>query len=216
MPISDIYSTLTHEFQHLCHNNRNLLVEGDWNSAELYYRWIDEGLAMAAQQMYEGAQQDMLYIANDSYYNSSVRDGNSLLFWDYDDKNKVYSDYAMTYLFFQYLRIQAGNDTTIYNNIITCTSNDYTCVEDVIKSKVDSEYNFGDFIIDFRIALILEDDSGTYGFGGESDFEFTMPYFKGSSATVRGGGGLYLNSTSTFTAPSDAGNNIVFVGIDDK
>ena len=57
MNISEIYSTLTHEFQHLCHNNRNLLVENDWYSGDLYYRWIDEGLAMAAQHMYEGAQQ---------------------------------------------------------------------------------------------------------------------------------------------------------------
>jgi hypothetical protein len=43
-----------------------------------------------------------------------------------------------------------------------------------------------------------------------------MPYFTGSSASLRGGGGLYLNSYSTFTEPEDAGNDIVFVGIDDK
>lgn len=216
MNVNEIYSTLTHEFQHLCHNNRNLLVENDWDSGDLYYRWIDEGLAMAAQQMYEGPQQDMLYVANNSQYNSSVRDGNSFLYWDYSDTNKVYSDYAMAYLFFQYLRIQAGNDTSIYNDIITCTKNDYSCVEDIIKSKVDPEYDMGQFMIDYRIALILEDSSGPYGFGGENGFNFTMPYFTGTSATLRGGGGLYLNSFSTFTEPGDAGSNIVFVGIDDK
>ena len=216
MGVNEIYSTLTHEFQHLCHNNRNLLVENDWGSGDLYYRWIDEGLAMAAQQMYEGPQQDMIYVANSSDYNSSVRDGNSLLYWDYSDTNKVYSDYAMAYLFFQYLRIQCGGDTTIYNDIITCTDNDYTCVEDVIKDKVDSEYDLGQFMVDYRIALILEDNNGPYGFGGESGFAFTMPYFTGNSALLRGGGGLYLNSYSTFTEPGDAGNNVVFVGIDDK
>jgi hypothetical protein len=216
MGVSEIYSTLTHEFQHLCHNNRNLLVENDWYSGDLYYRWIDEGLAMAAQQMYEGAQQDMLYVANDSSYNSSVRDGNSFLYWDYNDTDKVYSDYAMAYLFFQYLRIQAGDDTSIYRDIISCTVNDYTCVEDIIKDKVDTEYDLGQFMVDFRIALILEDSTGPYGFGGESAFKFTMPYFTGSSASLRGGGGLYLKSSSTFTQPADAGNNIIFVGIDSK
>jgi hypothetical protein len=191
-------------------------VENDWYSGDLYYRWIDEGLAMAAQQMYEGAQQDMLYVANDSSYNSSVRDGNSFLYWDYNDTDKVYSDYAMAYLFFQYLRIQAGDDTSIYRDIISCTVNDYTCVEDIIKDKVDTEYDLGQFMVDFRIALILEDSTGPYGFGGESAFKFTMPYFTGSSASLRGGGGLYLKSSSTFTQPADAGNNIIFVGIDSK
>ena len=214
MPISNIYSTLTHEFQHLCHNNRNLLVENDWDSGDLYYRWIDEGLAMAAQQMYGDPLEKWFEVVNNSYYNASLRDGNSFLFWDYDDTDKVYSDYAMAYFFFQYLRIQAGNDTSIYNDIITCSDNDYTCVEDIIKSKVDTEYDFGEFMVDFRIALILEDSAGPYGFGGEEAFKFTMPYFVGSSANLRGGGGLYLRSSSTFTAPGNAGNNIVFVGID--
>ncbi|HDT11193.1 MAG TPA: hypothetical protein ENN58_00495, partial [bacterium] len=99
MPTSDINSTVVHEFQHLVHANRNILIEGDWNSGDLSYRWIDEGLAMAAQHMYEGAQTDMISVMTHTYYNGPIRDGNSFLYWDYYDQEKVYSDYAMAYVF---------------------------------------------------------------------------------------------------------------------
>lgn len=213
MEIGEIFSTMTHEFQHLVHSNRNIIDEGDWGSGELYYRWIDEGLATAAQQMYEGAQQDMLYVINNDGYNQSIANGNSFLYWDYDSNEKVYSDYAMAYVFFQYLRIHAGKDTSIYNEIIECTSNDYKCVENVIKSRVGSAYTFTDFLVDFRIAMILQDNSGKYGFGGEKAFSFTMPYFDGSSASLRGGGAVYLYSAGSFTKPADVSDGLTFVGI---
>lgn len=211
----EIFSTMTHEFQHLVHSNKNILVEGDWNSGELYYRYIDEGLAMAAQQMYGGALADMLYIVNDSGYNQSIGEGNSFIYWDYDDEMKVYSDYAMAYVFFQYLRIRSGNDTTIYHEIIDCGSNNYTCVEEVITSRVDADYSFSDFLLDFRIALILQDKSGPYGFKGESGFNFSMPYFDGTSVSLRGGGGVYVNSNGNFVKPSNAGSSLIFAGIEE-
>ena len=212
----EIFSTMAHEFQHLVHSNKNILVEGDWNSGELYYRYIDEGLAMASQHMYEGIQDEMVYIINDSGYNQSIGEGNSFIYWDYEDEIKVYSDYAMAYVFFQYLRIRAGNDTTIYHEIIDCTSNDYTCVEAAITSRVDPDYTFTDFLLDFRIALILQDKSGRYGFKGEKGFSFTMPYFSDTSVSLRGGGGVYIHSNGNFVKPSNAGNSLIFAGIDEK
>lgn len=212
---AEIFSTMTHEFQHLVHSNKNILIEDDWNSGELPYRYIDEGLATAAQHMYEGLQEEMVYIINDSGYNQSIGEGNSFIYWDYSDDMKVYSDYAMAYVFFQYLRIRAGNDTTIYNEIIECTSNDYTCVEAAITSRVDSDYTFTDFLLDFRIALILQDKSGPYGFNNENGFSFTMPYFGGTSVSLRGGGGVYISSNGNFVKPSNAGNSLIFAGIND-
>jgi hypothetical protein len=209
-------STIVHEFQHLVHANRNFLIEKDQNSGELYYRWIDEGLAMAAQHMYEGAQTDMLYVLNNSSYNGPTRDGNSFLYWDYYDQDKVYSDYAGAYVFFQYLRIQSGFNTSIYREIIECTTNDYRCVENIVRKYVDPDYNLSDFIVDFRIALVLQDDSGPYSFGGEKAFKFTIPDFTGSSVNLRGGGAITISSYGSFTKPSNAGSNIIFVGINTK
>ncbi|HNW81455.1 MAG TPA: hypothetical protein PKG52_01070 [bacterium] len=209
----EIFSTMAHEFQHLVHSNKNILIEGDWNSGELYYRYIDEGLAMAAQHMYGGALAEMIYVINDSGYNQSIGEGNSFIYWDYDDDMKVYSDYAMAYVFIQYLRIRAGNDTTIYKEIINCTTNDYKCVENAIKSRIDPSYTFTDFLVDFRIAMLLQDKSGPYGFDGENGFEFSMPYYSGTSVSLRGGGGIYINSDGSFTKPSNSGAGIIFVGI---
>ncbi len=214
MQLPSMKSTIVHEFQHLVHANRNLLIEGDWNSGNLYYRWIDEGLAMAAQHMYEGAQTDKIYILNHSSYNGPTRDGNSFLYWDYYDQHKVYSDYAMAYVFIQYLRIQSGNKTSIYREIIECLTNDYRCVENIVTKYVHPEYNLNDFIVDFRLSLILQDDSGPYSFGGESAFKFNIPAFTGSQVNLRGGGGVFINSPGTFIKPSNAGSNIIFIGID--
>jgi hypothetical protein len=83
----------------------------------------------------------------------------------------------------------------------------------VIKEKIDPDMDFGQFFTNFRIALILNDATGPYGFGGDDDFEFTMQYFTGSYVALRGGGGIYINSDSLFTEPADAGENTVFVGI---
>jgi len=210
---SSMNSTIVHEFQHLVHANRNVLVEGDYNSWGLHYRYIDEGLAMAAQHMYEGTQKDMLYVINNSQFNGPIRDGNSFLYWDYDDHSKVYSDYAMAYVFFQYLRIHSGNKTSIYREIIECTTNDHRCVENIVKKYVDPYYSLSDFIVDFRITLILQDKSGPYSFGNEKDFTFSIPPFAGSQVNLRGGGGVYINSPGTFTRPSNAHKDIIFVGI---
>lgn len=210
--VDKINNVIAHEFQHLCHANRNLLVEGDWDSNNMSYTWIDEGLAMASMYFFQGKQQVETYVLNSPAY-TSIRDGNSFIFWDTTDSDKVQSDYAMTYLFFQYLRIQSGNDATIYKDIIECTANDYTCVEDVIKEKVDPDMDFGEFLTNFRIALVLNDATGPYGFGGDDDFEFTMQYFTGPYTALRGGGGLYIESESLFVKPSDAGKNTIFVGI---
>jgi hypothetical protein len=216
MNSSSIKSTITHEFQHLVHANRNFLVEGDWNSGDLPYRWIDEGLAMAAQHMYEGAQTDMLYVINNSRYNGPTRDGNSFLYWDYYDQEKVYSDYAAAYVFMQYLRIQSGNDTSIYREIIECSTNDNKCVENIVKKYVNYDYNLSDFIIDFKVSLLLQDNSGPYSFGGEKAFSFTIPSFKGTQVSLRGGGGVHIDSSGTFAAPENAGSTIVFIGINTK
>ncbi len=213
---SEINSVIVHEFQHLVHANRNLLVEEDESVLnDLSYRWIDEGLATAAQHMYEGAQNTWLYIMNNAPYNESVRDGNSFLFWDYYDNEKVYSDYAMAYVFIQYLRIQSGNDTSIYREIIECQKNDNSCIEKIVLDYVDSEYTLSDFIVDFKIALLFQDSSGPYGFGGESEFDFSIPSFTGDQVNLRGGGGVYINNPGgSFSRPADAGSDIIFVGID--
>ncbi len=205
-------STLTHEFQHMVHSKRNRIVEKDMGIDDFLYLWIDEGLAMAAQHLYGGIIEDKLSIYNYNYKGAIGR-GHSLFFWDYFDNDKVFSNYALSYLFFQYLRIQADNDTTIYKEIIECEANDNSCVENVIQDRIDSEMTLSRFMINFRLALFLNDSEGPYGFGGEQGFEFDNSYFNGAGVKLRGGGSVFLPVNGTFTEPEDKDPNIRYIGI---
>ncbi len=205
-------STLTHEFQHLVHSKRNIIFEEDYSSGELTYRWIDEGLAVSSEHLYGGVQQDMIGIFNENYA-SAPGEGHSLLYWDYYDNDKVYTNYSLAYLFFQYLRIQAGQGAVIYSEIIECTENDYRCVEQVVHKYIDENKSFADFMVDFRLALLLNDPTGPYGFHNEAGFDFKPSYFGGTKADLRGGGAIYINSYETFSEPAGKGSNIRFVGV---
>jgi len=116
-------SIIAHEFQHLVHSNRNLLVEQDIDSAELEYRWIDEGFAMASEHHYNGIQERFVDVFSSPPYSNSIRDGHSLLFWEYNSTD-VISNYSLSYLFFQYLRIRTER-TDIYREIIEDENNSY-------------------------------------------------------------------------------------------
>ncbi len=211
------YSTITHEFQHLVHNNRNVFVEGDKEAAAMSYRFIDEGLAQAASDLYLNSSDSKRIEAfnlDDQYSGSSIRNGQSLLYWEYQDSTRVLGNYALSYLFFQYLRIQAGNDTTIFRKIIEDENNDYKSVENVIKDKLGID--FVQAMINFRLALLLNDSTGIYGFGGEEGFDFTPHYFSGTSTTLHGGGAFYKKISSEFTKPANAGSNTIYIGVNTK
>ncbi len=211
---ADALSTIAHEFEHLCYSNRNYLIEGDYYSGDLANRWIDEGLATAAQHLYEGTQDTWTYVYNNDPYNQPVADGNGFLLWDYDDHNRVYSDYALTYVFFQYLRLQATNATGIYKAVIEHVDNNWVGVEDIIQSRVGATKTFTSFMIEFRLAMLMNDASGTYGFKNEPGMVFYPSYYSGTGMNLEGGGALYLTIPGSFTEPVDKGINIRYIGID--
>jgi len=216
MDISQIRNTIAHEFQHLCYANRNFLIEQDNNYSDLDVRWIDEGLATASEHLYGGSQSDWVYIFNTSPYNDPVAQGNGFFKWDYSDTNRVYSDYALTYAFFQYLRLQSPDQDGIYNEIILNTKNDWDGVQDVIRSRIDGDMNFSDFMTGFRIAMLLNDAAGPYGFMGDTGLKFTPRFYTGSGRNVEGGGALYFKISGSFTEPADKGAGIIYVGITTK
>lgn len=206
-------NTIAHEFEHLCYSNRNYLIEGDYYSGDLVNRWIDEGLATASQHLYEGTQADWVYVFNTDPYNQPVADGNGFLLWDYDDHNRVYSDYALTYAFFQYLRLQATSQSGIYQALIENANNNWMGVEDIIQSRIGASKSFVSFMIEFRLAMLMNDATGTYGFRNEPGMEFSPRYYSGTGTELEGGGALYLSIPGSFTEPVNKGANIRYVGI---
>ncbi len=207
------YAVITHEFQHLTYNNRNSVVEGDAELInDLDNLWINEGLSMSAMHLYNGVQTSWI-----SAYNAAVAiaAGQSLTFWEYNDNTKVYGNYALSYLFFHYLYIQSGKKAGIYRELSEDTLNDYRCVENVIRKYVKPGLSMSDFLINFKLALLLNENTGTFGFG-ETNFDLDPRYYTGTGENLRGAGGLFFQTSGSFTEPSDKGPMTRFVGIKTK
>lgn len=199
--VTAAYSTLAHEFQHMVNFNQNVLVEGGKEMDP----WLDEGLAMAAEQIYTGSVlKDRIDYYNSSY---SVTNGHSLLYWD--DYGDVLANYSLSYLFAQYVKVQSKQGDAIFKEIIRDSNNNYKAVEKAAKKYMDPKLTFGKLMTNFRAALLLKEKSGKYGFNSEPGFNTIRPrIYKGSSANLRGGGAVVKEATGYETIPTSKGKNI--------
>lgn len=205
------YETLAHEFQHMVNFNQNVLVEGNMNQMDV---WLDEALAMAAEQIYTG--QPLTDRIN--YYNisNSITNGHSLLYWD--DYGDVLANYSLSYLFGQYVKIQANQGNNIFKEIIMSPYSDYRAVEGVVKKYIDPNLTFGKFTTKFRSALLLKEATGLNGFKENPGFDQLQPkIYNGSSTYLRGGGAVVKQLTpgEVFTAPTNKGTNITYTILSD-
>ncbi len=112
-----IKSTMAHEFQHII-NMSIQISQGNNNGMEV---WLDEGLAMAAEHLVYGSNQVKERIDK---FNSddmgNIKNGNkALIVWTED--NDVSSNYALSYLFVQWIRSQSSSDS-VYQLIINNSS----------------------------------------------------------------------------------------------
>jgi len=200
--VTRAFSTLVHEFQHMVNFNRNVFVEGEGNMD----LWLNEGLSMAAEHIYEGVQTGRINFFNNS---TAIRDGKSLIRWE-----QTLADYSLNYLFLQYIRTQMGIGDSIFREMLLDTLNDYKAVENVVKKYISPSKSFGDFMTDFRLALLLKKPTGPYGFMGESCFNSVSPLlYTGTGKNVYGGGALYKSIVGSFEDPGDAGASIQYAGI---
>ncbi len=183
--VTRAFSTLVHEFQHMVNFNRNVFVEGDGNMD----LWLNEGLSMAAEHIYGGVQTGRISFFNNS---TAIRDGKSLIRWE-----QTLADYSLNYLFLQYIRTQMGIGSSIFKEILLDTANDYSAVENVVKKYISPSKSFGDFMTDFRLALLLKKPTGPYGFMGESCFNSVSPLF------YTGTGKTFMEA-EPFVSPSSA------------
>jgi len=204
--VSEQFSTLAHEFQHMVNFNRNYIVEGGADMDT----WLDEGLSMAAEHLIYGKQTSRI-----NYYNSSssIKNGHSVLYWD--ESGDTLSNYSLSYLFLQYIRLQMGQGNSIFKEILEDSFNNYRAVENAIHAYKSASLNFGRFLSNFRIALKLKRSSGDYGFLGSSDFSgISTQLYTGSGTNIRGGGAVVKSISGSFTDPGNSGGDIQFVGIE--
>jgi len=200
---------IAHEFTHLVHNNRDEIIEKTPNQNA----WMMEGMSTSGEHVYGGFQSDYK-----SEYNSneSIANGMSVTYWEYYSQDVV-GNYALTYLFHQYLRIHLGQGNAFYRELIEGPSNDYLDHEALIKNYLDADLSFSDMLVNFRIALIVNEKTGLYGFKGETGFSgFQKRYWTppaGGEFYLRGGGALQLKITKPFKAPKDYDEGIRYIGI---
>jgi hypothetical protein len=204
--VSQAYSTLAHEFQHMVNFNRNVLIEGSDTEMDI---WLDEALAMAAEQIYTGqGLYDRIYYYNQS---SSIRNGHSLLYWDhYGD---TLANYSLSYLFGQYLKLQTSLGNQVFRKILEAPNNNYLAVEKVAKDYINPNLTFGQLMTNFRIALLFKEATGIYGFKGDPIFDAVKTQiYTGNTASLRGGGAVVkaYNSEDGFKVPDQKGSNVTY------
>jgi hypothetical protein len=194
------YATLAHEFQHMVNFNQNVLIE----DRERMDIWLDEALSMAAEHIYTGeALYDRIY-----YYNlsPSITDGHSLLNWNGD----ILSNYSLSYLFGQYVRVQANQGNSVFKEILLDSNSDYRSIENIAKKYIDPSLTFGKLMTQFRGALLLNNDFGEYGFKGESGFDdLEKKIYSGNSKNLQGGGAL-ARIADFRSIPANKGKNVTY------
>ncbi|OFV69046.1 fibronectin type III domain-containing protein [Acetobacterium wieringae] len=207
--LANSYSTMAHEFQHMVNFNCNKDQGGQMET------WLNEALSLAAEHLYEGVQSSRI-----SYYNNStpIADGRSVMDWNNSDS---LPNYALSYLFSQYLRTQAeaklgeGIKTDIYQQIIADPGDTNTALSNAIKANIDADMTTEKFMTNFRVAMVLKANSGSYSFGKDaaSFSGVTTKLSTQTSADLKGGGAIVKGISGSFTAPDLHGDTITFTGV---
>ncbi len=200
---------IAHEFTHLVHNNRDELVEGK----PQMNTWVMEGMSTSGEHVYGGFQSDYKSTYNS---NETIANGMSVTYWEYTSQD-IIGNYALTYLFHQYLRIHSGQGTELFREIIESEDNDVRDYDAVIQKYIDPELDTAKMLTNFRIALITNEATGLYGFKKESGFSgFARRYWPGVGGNdfyLRGGGALQISLDAPFKEPGDYDGGIRFIGI---
>ena len=207
-----ICKTIAHEMQHLMNYVTSYDTRLKNNTIWLMERWINEGLSLAAEYVYSKEYDN----SRISWYNTDhtglIRKGNNFYVWDnhspgIDGNPPVLDDYATAYLFFQWLRLQAGSGFGIYSDIIQSGENNFKAVVNAAVEHIGS-YGYSDPDIDgwdyllrnWLAANYCKASSGLYGYRGESIFNYLTDWMYpgggSGNATVQlyPGEGIYSHS----------------------
>lgn len=178
----DMIETLPHEYMHLInYSNRQ---KRDYSEMDI---WMDEGLAeSAAEFVLKKVLDTSLEVFRDSSY--SPWSGTALCTWEELDE-----DYALSYLFMQYLKIQAET-TDIFRQMINHPLGSAHSLPLVMKEYVPEFDSFHSILKGFYLALILKEDEGIYGFKSMNRiFDFQPEYADSNfSGYLYPGGAVYL------------------------
>lgn len=205
--LNPVYSkrTMVHELQHMI--NYSICRDNESNFTRLSIpTYLNEAYSEAAAHLCYGAATTRI----DNYNRYSyISEGKvSLLNWG--GYNKL-SNYALSYLFSQYIRIQYENGENIYKDTMA-ELNESNNLFGIIADKLGVSGE--ELLFNFRAALFLKNAEGEYGFGGEEWAEsIKSNSTKADTAlSLEPGAAVVIPFNDSFE-PSGAGNNIRFAGM---
>jgi len=218
--IDKAFTTLAHEMQHLMNFVTNYVKRSEKKGNTIYIHsmdtWIDEGLSSAAEWIYSSVHTDF----NWKWYNLSndyglIYKGNNFFIWGNRGNESQYAildDYATVYMFFQWLRLQSGNNK-IYKDIILSDKSNYTAVTTAASDNIKANYSWGDLLGDWLAANFLNEETGRFGYMNDETLkQIKAPYAPAvSSMQLFPGEGVYSYSNSAYFPNSAA--NIKYAGL---
>ncbi len=212
--VSSAYPTLIHEFQHLINYTDYFKSPNQIANNE---SWWNEAFSMAAMHSVYGPNTNYITTFNNDS-GSVVRNGAVLNYANYSDNNgSLAANYGLSYLFGQYLRTQTkslpGGGDGIFKTILSSDKGNYEAIMEGLSKTGYSVTSFPELNRNLRIALVLKNSTGLYGFQGESAFNsVNYPLYSSTSALTLKGGAAIVKSISTPFTPSGAGTNTRFAG----
>ena len=164
---------------------------------------------MAAEHLYLGEPLDYrIEQYNDTNKSKVLRSGLVLGYQDYLDNNDdIVANYSSSYLFGQYLRCQTkhlpGGGNQIYRTITQQIGTDYTPILAGLDA-IGYEYTpetFEELYRNFRMATILKNPAGPYGFAGEDTFSVLVDnaYTGTANLTLKPGAAVVLKTPKNYT-----------------
>jgi len=214
--------TLAHEMQHMMNYVTSVLLRRDSNNITTVHEmdtWINEGLSAIAEWVYSGQHNEERW----AYYNADpsglIQKGNNFFIWGNHSNEHYYADlddYATVYLFFHWLRIQAGG-SSIFTNLITSKQYTYSAVTEAADNAMKgSGYDdWGTLLKTWLAANYINASSGPYGYRGEGTLKNvkakTVPEGM-ENIRLYPGEGVYSITRSGFPWPSE-GKDIKYAGL---
>ncbi|MCL2066522.1 MAG: hypothetical protein FWG99_03545 [Treponema sp.] len=215
----DMYSTIAHETQHLMNFITTLALRttydanGDPDDILLMDTWIDEGLSASAEYIYSGKHNE----GRIEWYNGQVDQGlipfgNNFFVWgnrEDEDDQAVLDDYATTYLFFHWLRLQAGGNN-ILQEIITSTNSDYTAVTAAADKYIPGNGldNWGTLLKTWMAANAIGSSSTIYGYKTDAELNAIeiCTLYGATSIRLYQGEAVYSIAGPGYSMPTRSGN----------
>jgi len=215
----EMFSTFTHELQHLINYVTSIRIRPNGQNPYPYQMdtWIDEGLSLMAERLYQGHLESRIAWFNEDRAGTIAR-GNNFYVWDnYENyPNAVLDEYATAYLFFQWLYLQADENPALLKGIATSDKHDYHALTENTASVIPNGGDWETLLRTWMAANYINNSTGVYGYKGKSAFAtININAYPNTGNTIElfPGEGVYSAIASSFTPSVGSGANVRYAGL---